>query len=83
MQIYHKLINSFHKIPIKITRAFLGSGVGMTGQTDSKIGMGMRTSKDSKYNPDYKRTRWATFIPDITMHYNANVCKLRGGVCLR
>ena len=45
--------------------------------------MGVPTSKGSKYNPDYKRTRRVTFVPEIKMHYHAKVGKLRCGVCLR
>ena len=46
-----------------------------------KIYMEVQTTKDSKYNPDYKRTNWVTFGPEIKMHYNAKVGKLRCGVC--
>ena len=45
-----------------------------------KTYMGVQTSKYSKYNPDYKRTRWVTFVPEIMMHYNAEVGKVSSGV---
>ena len=53
----------------------------MIGQVNSKNLYGSANNKDSKYNPDYKRTNWVTFGPEIKMHYNAKVGKLRCGVC--
>ena len=44
-------MNSFHKIPIKTTIVFWRSGVGMTGQTNSKIYMGSSCCGAVETNP--------------------------------